>query len=173
MGIHEVEPTAPSPLFKAGAKLMGTEAARRFLKRYGWRIDRAVIKLTNGHLSMSLVLPEVLLTHAGAKTGKQRSTPLTYFTDRGRVITIASNYGGERHPAWYHNIKANPRVTLSARGYTGTFVAEEMTGPERDRLFDLAKQFVPNYADYEQMAGGRRIPVVAFTETTHNPTPSG
>ncbi|MEO3758572.1 nitroreductase/quinone reductase family protein [Mycobacterium sp. B14F4] len=166
MGIPEVQPTRPSALFRAGAKLMGTNSARRFLRSYGWRIDRAVIKLTNGHLSMSLVLPEVLLTHTGAKTGKQRSTPLTYFTDRGRVITIASNYGGDRHPAWYHNVKAHPRVTLSARGYTGAFDAEEVTGAERDRLFDLAKQFVPNYADYEKMAGGRQIPVVAFTEVT-------
>ena len=164
MGIPVVEPTAPSPLFKAGAKLMGTNAARTFLKRYGWRLDRAVIKLTNGHVSMSLVLPEVLLTHTGAKSGLQRSTPLTYFTDRGRVITIASNYGGLRHPAWFHNVQAHPRVTLSARGYTGTFVGEEVTGAERERLFDLAKRFVPTYADYEKMAGGRRIPVVAFTE---------
>ena len=171
MGIPEVEPTAPSPLFKAGAKLMSTDLARRFLKRYGWRVDRAVIKLTNGHVSMSLVLPEVLLTHTGAKTGKQHSTPLTYFTDGGRVITIASNYGGERHPSWYHNVKAHPRVTLSARGYTGTFVAEEATGAERDRLFGLAKQFVPNYAGYETMAGGRRIPVVTFTEVTQTSMP--
>lgn len=145
---------------------MGTDIARRFLRKYGWRIDRAVIKATNGHVSMSLVMPEVLLTHTGAKTGRQRSTPLTYFTDRGRVITIASNYGGDRHPAWYHNVVAHPRVTLSARGYTGNFFGEEVTGTERDRLFDLAKQFVPNYADYEKMAGDRRIPVVAFTEIT-------
>lgn len=166
MGIPEVEPTPPSPLFKVGVRLVGTSAVRGFLKRYGWRIDRAVIKLTNGHVSMSLVMPEVLLTHVGAKTGQQRATPLTYFTDRGRVITIASNFGGERHPAWYHNVQAHPRVTLSARGYTGTFVSEEITGAERDRLFDLAKQFMPNYADYERMATGRCIPVVAFTEIT-------
>lgn len=145
---------------------MGTAPARWFLGRIGWRIDRAVINLTNGHVSMSLVLPEVLLTHTGAKSGQQRSTPLTYFTDAGRVIVIASNYGGDRHPAWFHNVKANPRVTLSARGYRGTFVGEEITGAERDRLFGLAKQFVLNYADYEKRAGKRRIPVVAFTEVT-------
>ena len=165
MGIPEVEPTAPSRLFTAGARLMGTEPARRFLKRYGWRVDRAVIRLTHGHVSLSLVLPEVLLTHTGAKTGTTRCTPLTYFTDGGRVVTIASNYGGERHPAWYHNVAAHPRVTLSSRGYTGTFLAEEATGAERDRLFALATQFVPNYADYERRAGRRRIPVVTFTET--------
>lgn len=144
---------------------MAIEPARRFLKSYGWRVDRAVIKLTNGHVSLSLVLPEVLLTHTGAKTGKRRSTPLTYFTDGGRVVTIASNYGGERHPAWYHNVVAHPHVTLSARGYTGTFLAEEAAGAERERLFALAKQFVPNYADYERRAAGRRIPVVTFSET--------
>jgi deazaflavin-dependent oxidoreductase (nitroreductase family) len=143
---------------------MRTRPAQEFLRRVGWRIDRALIKLTNGHASMSLVIPEVLLTHTGAKTGKQRSTPLTYFTDAGRVICIASNYGGVKHPAWYHNVKAHPRVTLAARGYRGTFVAEEMTGAERDRLFGLAKQYMPSYASYEQMTGGRRIPVIAFTE---------
>ncbi len=140
--------------------------AQAFLRRYGWRLDRGLIKLTNARVSMSLAVPEVLLTHTGAKTGQQRSTPLTYFTDAGRVIVIASNYGGDKHPAWYHNVKAHPRVTLTARGYRGTFVGEEATGAERERLFELAKQFMPNYAAYQEMAGGRRIPVVAFTEVT-------
>jgi deazaflavin-dependent oxidoreductase (nitroreductase family) len=144
--------------------MMATGRAQSFLRKYGWRLDRAVIKATNGHVSMSLLIPEVLLTHTGAKSGIERSTPLTYFSDGGRVIVIASNYGDHRHPGWYHNVKANPRVTLTARGYQGTFVGEDTTGAERDRLFELAKQFMPNYAGYEKTAGGRRIPVVAFTE---------
>jgi deazaflavin-dependent oxidoreductase (nitroreductase family) len=164
MGIPEVSPDRPSRFVQAGARLMRSGPAQTFLRKYGWRLDRGLIKLTNGHVSMSLVLPEVLLTHTGAKTGQQRSTPLTYFTDGGRVIVIASNYGGLRHPAWYHNVKAHPRVTLAARGYRGTFIGEEIVGSERDRLFELAKQFMPNYAAYEKTAGGRRIPVVAFTE---------
>ncbi|UUO01456.1 nitroreductase/quinone reductase family protein [Mycolicibacterium novocastrense] len=155
MGIPQVRPDPPTPFVRAGARLMGLGPSRWFLRRIGWRLDRAVINLTNGRVSMSLVMPEVLLTHTGAKT---------YFTDAGRVIVIASNYGGDRHPAWFHNVKANPRVTLSARGYRGTFIGEEATGAERDRLFELAKQFVPNYADYEARAAGRRIPVIAFTE---------
>jgi deazaflavin-dependent oxidoreductase (nitroreductase family) len=165
VGIPEVRPDPPSPLMRYGAKIFAGAPGRWFLRRIGWRLDRALITATNGHLSMSAVRPEVLLTHTGAKTGRQRSTPLTYFTDDGRVIVIASNYGEARHPAWFHNVKANPRVTLSARGWRGTFVAEEVTGAERDRLFELAKQFMPNYADYEKRAVGRTIPVVAFTET--------
>ena len=53
----------------------------------------------------------------------QRTVPLVYFTDGDRVILMASNYGGTRHPAWYHNIKATPEVTLYAAGCTGRAVA--------------------------------------------------
>jgi deazaflavin-dependent oxidoreductase (nitroreductase family) len=164
MGIPAVEPEPASAAFRAGANVTRLRPVRWFFSRYGWRIDRVVIGLTAGRVSMSMVLPEVLLTHTGAKTGQRRSTPLTYFTDGGRVIVMASYYGRERHPAWYHNVKAHPRVTLFARGYQGTFLAEEVTGAERDRLWSLAKQFIPTYADYEKMAPHRRIPIVAFTE---------
>ncbi|SEH48752.1 deazaflavin-dependent oxidoreductase, nitroreductase family [Mycolicibacterium rutilum] len=164
MGIPEVRPDPPSPLIRYGARFFSIAPGRWFLRRVGWRLDRALITATDGHLSMSATRPEVLLTHIGAKSGKQYSTPLTYFTDAGRVIVIASNYGDTRHPGWFHNVKAHSRVTLAARGYRGAFIGEEITGAERDRLFELAKQFMPNYADYEKRSGGRRIPVIAFTE---------
>ncbi|BBX04765.1 nitroreductase [Mycolicibacterium moriokaense] len=166
MGIPENPPNPPSRFVQAAARFMATGPAKTFLRKVGWRFDRGLIKLTNGHVSLSMVLPEVLLTHTGAKTGKQRSTPLTYFTDGGRVIVIASNYGDPRHPAWYHNVKANPRVTLSSRGYRGAYIAEEMVGEERDRLFALATQYMPNYAGYQKTTQGRQIPVVAFTEVS-------
>jgi len=111
-----------------------------------------------------MVTPELLLVTVGAKTGKRRTTPLTYFTDDGRAIVVASNYGGSRHPAWYYNVLANPRVTISAGGYTGTFVGQEVTGDERDRLWTLAKEFIPSYADYERLAARRTIPLLMFTE---------
>ena len=84
--------------------------------------------------------------------------------DSGRAIALASNYGGSRHPSWYYNVLANPRVTISAGGYTGTFVGREASGEERDRLWTLAKAFIPSYADYERLAGNRTIPVLVFTE---------
>jgi deazaflavin-dependent oxidoreductase (nitroreductase family) len=164
-GIPEVRPDPATRSVAAAARFTRLGPVQGFLRRYGWRFDRAVLKLTNGHLSMSMVVPEVLLTHTGAKTGVQRSTPLTYFTDAGRVVVIASNYGGLKHPAWYHNVKANPRVTLASRGYQGTFIAEEATGAERDRLFALATQFMPSYAEYQKTTGGRQIPVIVFTES--------
>ena len=57
-----------------------------------------------------------------------------------------------------------PASHSASRGYQGTFVGEEMLGDERDRLFGLATQYMPNYAGYQKTTKGRRIPVVAFTE---------
>jgi hypothetical protein len=50
----------------------------------------------------------------------------------------ASNFGAHKNPAWYYNIKANPEVTLLGRGLSGSFLAEQVVGPERDRLFHFA-----------------------------------
>lgn len=170
MGIPEVDPTAGSPLLRFGAKVTGTKPGRWMARRVAPRIDPTLLKASRGRLSSALVTPELLLFHQGNVTGRRRTTPLTYFTDAGRVIVVASNYGGSRHPAWYYNVLANPHVSISAGGYTGSFVGEEITGAERERLWELVVQFIPSYADYERLAGDRRIPILAFTESTEEPT---
>jgi deazaflavin-dependent oxidoreductase (nitroreductase family) len=105
------------------------------------------------------------MTHFGARSGRIRMSALVYFTDRGRVILIASNFGESRNPAWYHNVKANPIVGLYGRGVRGRFVAEEIYGAERDRLFQRAKDAPGPYLRYEQAAATRFrcVPVIAFT----------
>lgn len=165
MGIPTVDPTAGSPLLRLGARLTGTTPGRWVVRRIAPRVDRRLLPLSRGRLSTAMVTPELLLVSTGAKSGRPRTTPLTYFTDDGRAIVVASNYGGSRHPAWYYNVLANARVTISAGGYTGTFVGREVTGAERDRLWNVAKAFIPSYAEYERLAGDRTIPVLAFTET--------
>lgn len=164
MGIPAVDPTAGSPLLRIGARLTRNSAGRWLTRRVAPRVDRRLLRLSRGRLSSAVVTPELLLVCAGARTGRRRTTPLTYFTDGGRVIVVASNYGGSRHPAWYYNVLANPRVTISAAGYTGTFVGHEVSGAERDRLWNLAKAFIPSYAEYDRLAGERTMPVLAFTE---------
>jgi deazaflavin-dependent oxidoreductase (nitroreductase family) len=164
VGIPELDPTAGHPLLRAGARITGTKPGRWLARRVAPRVDPTLLRLSRGRVSSAIVTPELLLFHKGSKTGRTRTTPLTYFTDAGRVIVIASNYGGSRHPAWYYNVLANPAVTISAGGYTGSFVGEEITGPERDRLWDLAVEFIPSYAEYKTLAGHRRIPILAFTE---------
>ena len=166
MGIPVVDPTAGSPLLHLGARLTNNRQGRWLTRRVAPRVDRQLLRLSRGRLSSALVTPELLLVHTGSKTGRRRTTPLTYFTDAGRAIVVASNYGSSRHPAWYYNVLAQPLVTISAGGHTGTFTAEETSGAERDRLWELATAFIPSYAQYEVLAGARTIPVLAFTETT-------
>jgi deazaflavin-dependent oxidoreductase (nitroreductase family) len=137
----------------------------RFLRDIGSRVDPTLLRVTRGGVSSVWPFPAVVMTHFGAKSGRARTSALVYFTDRGRVILIASNLGGSRNPAWYHNVKANPIVMLYGRGISGRFIAEETYGAERDRLFQRAKDAPGPYRKYEQAAATRLrcVSVIAFT----------
>ncbi|HET8592668.1 MAG TPA: nitroreductase family deazaflavin-dependent oxidoreductase [Solirubrobacterales bacterium] len=126
------------------------------------KVDPHLMRSSRGLLKVPSGVPTVLLTQTGAKSGKRRTTPLVYFTEGGNVILIASQTGKPRHPAWYHNVKANPEVELWARGRGGAYRAREARGSERERLWKLATQLYPGYDDYQRRAdaAGRRIPVI-------------
>jgi deazaflavin-dependent oxidoreductase (nitroreductase family) len=126
------------------------------------KVDPPLMRATRGLVKVPSGVPTVLLSHTGAKSGKERTTPLVYFTDGGNVILIASQTGKPRHPAWYHNIKANPEIELWARGRGGAYRAREADGEERERIWKLATRLYPGYDDYQRRAdpAGRRIPVV-------------
>jgi deazaflavin-dependent oxidoreductase (nitroreductase family) len=119
-------------------RIASTALGIRIIRRVGPHIDPTLIRLTGGRLSSVTPFPALLLNHTGATTGVTHTTPVVYFTDAGHVVVIESNFGAPNNPAWYHNIKANPEVTLLGRGFRGSFLAEEVAGPERDRLFQLA-----------------------------------
>src|ERR1700722_18189523 len=72
----------------------------RFGRDIASRVDPTLIRLTRGRVSSVWPFPAVVLTHVGAKSGRTRPSALVYFTDRGRVILIASNFGASRNPAW-------------------------------------------------------------------------
>lgn len=164
MPIPPVDPTRPDDLLKRTlTPFFLSPAGKWTLMNVSQRIDPALLRLTRGKVSSVIALPIVLLTTVGAKSGAQRTVALVYFTDGDRVILMASNYGGTRHPAWYHNIRADPEVTLSGGGHTGRFLARETTGAERDRLWGLAKQHTRAYAQYEGTTQGREVPVLALT----------
>jgi deazaflavin-dependent oxidoreductase (nitroreductase family) len=63
---------------------------------------------------------------SGSRNNNARLPPLIYFTDDDRVILVASDYGGTRHPAWYYNVLAHPTVTLCGGGFEGRFLAHEV-----------------------------------------------
>lgn len=107
-------------------------------------------------------LPLLLLHHAGAKSGKIRINPLAYQSDNGRYVVFASKAGAPTNPDWYHNLKAQPNVTIEVGTDTIEVVAREATGEERERLYRTQAERVPQFAEYEKRAG-RVIPVIVLT----------
>jgi deazaflavin-dependent oxidoreductase (nitroreductase family) len=104
----------------------------------------------------------LLLTTTGARTGVRRTNPLAYLPDGTRRLVIASAGGAPRHPAWYHNLLAHPRVTVEDGLFTYEADAVPLTGAERDRLFARAAEADPGWAAY-QARTTRVLPVVALT----------
>jgi deazaflavin-dependent oxidoreductase (nitroreductase family) len=136
-----------------------------FYSRVAARIDPWLVRISRGRLSsIRGILPVVLLTARGARSGQQRTVALVYFTEGEDVILMASSFGRPRYPAWYHNLKANPEVTLEAMGRRGRFRARETDGEDRERLYELAKQLYSGYGNYEQRTEGiRHVPVLRLT----------
>jgi deazaflavin-dependent oxidoreductase (nitroreductase family) len=125
-------------------------------------IDRRLLPLTRGRLSTGLGQPIVLLHTRGARTGAERTTPLLATRQGDLVIVVASKAGAAKHPAWFHNVRANPDVELTAGGRRRAMRAQVADGPERDRLWAIACDNYSGYARYQERAGARVIPVVAL-----------
>jgi deazaflavin-dependent oxidoreductase (nitroreductase family) len=107
-------------------------------------------------------VPLLLLHHTGAKSGTERINPLAYQSDGGRYVVFASKGGAPTNPDWYHNLKANPDVTIEVGTETMPAVATEAEGEERERLFRTQVENVPQFGEYEKQAG-RVIPVIVLT----------
>jgi deazaflavin-dependent oxidoreductase (nitroreductase family) len=105
--------------------------------------------------------PLLLVTTTGARSGRRRTTPLVYLPDGERCIVFASHQGAARHPDWYHNLVAQPIVTLEVG--SGSYEARAFTleGDERDRLWQRQVELHPRFGEY-QTRTSRRIPVVAL-----------
>lgn len=110
----------------------------------------------------------LLLTTRGARTGRPHTTPLGYLPDGDRVLVIASSLGAPTHPAWFHNLVADPTVTVEDGVFTYEARAEVLTGEERDRLYARAVEADPGWAEY-QARTSRVIPVVALHRVSGGP----
>jgi deazaflavin-dependent oxidoreductase (nitroreductase family) len=129
-------------------------------------VDRPLMRITNGRLSLPGLLsglPIVLLTTTGARTGQPRTAPLVGIPDGDKVVLIASYYGRPHHPAWYYNLRKHPEAQLDLPGRSGTYVASEVFGAEREDYWRKAVALYAGFAAYERLAGGRVIPVLVLT----------
>ncbi|HEY5244390.1 MAG TPA: nitroreductase family deazaflavin-dependent oxidoreductase [Acidimicrobiales bacterium] len=103
--------------------------------------------------------PLVLLTTTGARSGQPRTSPMMYLDDGGRRYVFASKAGAPTNPDWYHNLKANPEVTVEVGTDELRATAREVTGSERDRLYAHQADLYPGFAEYQEKTD-RTIPVV-------------
>jgi deazaflavin-dependent oxidoreductase (nitroreductase family) len=104
-------------------------------------------------------LPVVIVTNRGRKTGAIRKTPLMRVVDGRNYILVASQGGAPRHPLWYHNLKADPKVEI--RDGTEVYpmrVREVEDSLEKRRLWDIAVQAFSPYQDYQEKTD-RVIPI--------------
>ncbi len=103
----------------------------------------------------------LLLTTTGARSGRRRTTPMMFDRDGDRVFVMASNAGAAKAPDWYHNLVADPHVTVEVGDETYEAVAVVAAGAERDRLWSLVTDHFPFFNDHQAKAG-REIPVVVL-----------
>jgi deazaflavin-dependent oxidoreductase (nitroreductase family) len=103
--------------------------------------------------------PMMLLTTIGAKSGQPRVAPLVYTKDGDDIVIIASKGGAPTNPDWFHNLVANPKVTVEVGTEQFEAKARVTEGDERQRLFDAQAEIMPGFADYQRNTT-REIPVI-------------
>ncbi|MET8833635.1 nitroreductase family deazaflavin-dependent oxidoreductase [Micromonospora sp. NPDC004540] len=121
--------------------------------------DRLVGRLTKGRVVAFGLVPSLVLTTTGRRSGKPRSNPLLYVPDGDAYVVIGSNWGQQHQPAWSLNLLAQPAAEVDVRGRRVPVRAEPIGGAERERLFTRLVDEWPAYRTYVERAGGREIRV--------------
>jgi deazaflavin-dependent oxidoreductase (nitroreductase family) len=152
-GRHPLEKYVITPI-------VSTRPGSWFYVNIAPHLDRGLLRLSGGRLTMSGRRMVGFLRVKGAKSGIERMTPLVYARDGERIVLVASRGGDIKHPAWYRNVIANPNVRFEIGGEERAYRARELEGEERDRCWKLALRKYGGYAVYQRRAGEREIPVL-------------
>jgi deazaflavin-dependent oxidoreductase (nitroreductase family) len=114
------------------------------------RIDAVVSRLSGGRFTMtSLIVPTLVLTTTGAKTGQPRTTPLATMPDGDDAFyVVGSNFGTEKHPAWTANLLKTPQATVTYAGRTFQVLAQQLTDEEKAAVWPRLTKVWPTYDTY-------------------------
>ena len=110
-------------------------------------------------------MPVVIVTMRGARTGALRKVPLMRVEHDGAYLAVASQGGAPTHPAWYHNLRANPDVEVQDGPSVVRAHARQVTGDERARWWERAVAAYPDYAEYQERTE-REIPLFVLEPRT-------
>jgi len=129
------------------------------------RSHRVVYRLTRGRLLGRVAgMPVLLLTTTGRRSGRARTTPLTYFEDGEDLVVIASNGGEDTAPAWWLNLCGHPEATITIGTHSHAVTARAATDDEHARLWPVITATHAGYAAYARRTA-RPIPVVLLART--------
>jgi deazaflavin-dependent oxidoreductase (nitroreductase family) len=106
--------------------------------------------------------PLLLLHSVGANTGETHINPVMYLPDNDRYVVFASKGGAPTNPAWYHNLKAHPDLTIEVGSDKLEVTASEAKGAEHDQLYGRQAAAYPQFAEYQSKTS-RVIPVIVLT----------
>ncbi|MDT7536759.1 MAG: hypothetical protein QOI82_344 [Actinomycetota bacterium] len=131
-------------------------------------IDRRLTRLTRGKFVLtSLLMPSLVLTHTGAKTGLQRVTPLACMPDGdGAWYVVASNFGQKNHPLWSGNLLKTPAAQIMYEGTRYDVVARLLSAQEKAQTWPRLTKVWPAYDAYFELSGGRDIRVFRLETVT-------
>jgi deazaflavin-dependent oxidoreductase (nitroreductase family) len=152
-----------NPLRRFVRNAAATTPGSWVLARTLHHLDRVVYRLTRGRTTAASILsglPVVMLTTTGARSGRRIASPILGLPDGDGYVIVGSNFGRPHHPAWVHNLRADPRAELKVNGTVRAVVAEEIEGEERERLMTAARDFYPGFSQYVRRAAPRRIRVI-------------
>jgi deazaflavin-dependent oxidoreductase (nitroreductase family) len=161
--LKHVDPNRPRGFVSRVIAAFSATRVGRFLSRHLlWKLDPYLLRATRGRVGLGFPLPTALLETRGARSGAVRRNGVIYFHDSDRVTIVASKAGDPHHPAWFHNLRANPDVTFGGIPMRATVVEDEA---ERERLWVLADRVFAPYATYRRDAAkaNRTIPIVQLT----------
>ncbi len=164
----QIAPYRTNWFFSAMKTILATRLGSWFFGRTLHIFDRFIGRMSGGRTSFTELfggVPVITLTTIGAKSGLPRMTTLLGLTKAEKIILIATNYGRSHHPAWYLNLKANPNVTVTHKGRTESYRADEAQGEEREQSWRIAVKCYPGYENYRKWAGARQIPVILLSPT--------
>ena len=125
------------------------------------KVHTLLYRATGGRVGQRLRggVPVLLLDHTGARSGTRRTTPLVYLRDGANVVIVASKGGHPRHPAWFHNLRANPDTTIQIGATRSAVHAHVADAAERERLWPAVVALYGGDATYQERTE-REIPLV-------------
>jgi deazaflavin-dependent oxidoreductase (nitroreductase family) len=127
-------------------------------------VDRPLMRLTAGRFNLTMGLPSILLTTTGAKSGQPRSSPLLYVRLGDDIAIIGSRFGGNQHPGWVFNLRANPHAAITREGQRYAVTARAADPGERDRIWAAADKIYLGFAKYRDRVTAREIPMFVLTK---------